>query len=239
MNRKDTVFTIDLKNDLSNRFEYVDLKSSTSYGFDASDEITISGECVYFVSDSVAINDWNQRDEKSYEKRFQDGNRLRLPVDGSDVISANEFLASGKLSAASSDSGIVNAGYHDDESDESSHSGSRSLSGSDSSRKWSNGIKDWHRLEIFNSYEDAICRLNQLQSPADARAKPRFRLEKSSNSARSLATVHYFLSLLDIKPSDLNRLNAIHVSGTKGKGSTCAFVESILRNYGYKTGKLP
>lgn len=28
----------------------------------------------------------------------------------------------------------------------------------------------------------------------------------------------------------------IHVAGTKGKGSTCALVESILRHHGYKTG---
>lgn len=28
----------------------------------------------------------------------------------------------------------------------------------------------------------------------------------------------------------------IHVAGTKGKGSTCAFCESILRHHGYKTG---
>lgn len=28
----------------------------------------------------------------------------------------------------------------------------------------------------------------------------------------------------------------IHVTGTKGKGSTCCFVESILRHHGYRTG---
>lgn len=32
------------------------------------------------------------------------------------------------------------------------------------------------------------------------------------------------------------QLSVIHVSGTKGKGSTCAYCESILRQYGYKTG---
>ena len=62
------------------------------------------------------------------------------------------------------------------------------------------------------------------------------RREKGSNSCHSLEKTIYFLSLLDIKPSDLNRLNVIHVSGTKGKGSTCAFADSILRHFGYKTG---
>lgn len=36
--------------------------------------------------------------------------------------------------------------------------------------------------------------------------------------------------------NDFNKLPVIHVSGTKGKGSTCAFCESILRHNGYKTG---
>jgi len=33
-----------------------------------------------------------------------------------------------------------------------------------------------------------------------------------------------------------NRLRFIHVTGTNGKGSTCAFLSSILMNAGYKTG---
>jgi folylpolyglutamate synthase len=36
--------------------------------------------------------------------------------------------------------------------------------------------------------------------------------------------------------SQLDSLNVIHVSGTKGKGTTCAFVESILRHAGLSTG---
>jgi folylpolyglutamate synthase len=31
-------------------------------------------------------------------------------------------------------------------------------------------------------------------------------------------------------------LPVIHIAGTKGKGSTCAFVESILRHHNLKTG---
>ncbi|KMQ98339.1 folylpolyglutamate mitochondrial [Lasius niger] len=34
----------------------------------------------------------------------------------------------------------------------------------------------------------------------------------------------------------LDRLSVIHVAGTKGKGSTCAFTEAILRQYGFNTG---
>ncbi|ETW08689.1 hypothetical protein H310_01217 [Aphanomyces invadans] len=35
---------------------------------------------------------------------------------------------------------------------------------------------------------------------------------------------------------DTSRLSIVHVAGTKGKGSTCAFTESILRAHGAKTG---
>ncbi|SPO03070.1 uncharacterized protein DNG_05751 [Cephalotrichum gorgonifer] len=34
----------------------------------------------------------------------------------------------------------------------------------------------------------------------------------------------------------IDSLNVIHVAGTKGKGSTCAFAESFLRAYGERTG---
>ncbi|KAL6756912.1 putative folylpolyglutamate synthetase [Haematococcus lacustris] len=35
---------------------------------------------------------------------------------------------------------------------------------------------------------------------------------------------------------DLRKLKVIHVAGTKGKGSTCALVEGVLRRCGYRTG---
>jgi folylpolyglutamate synthase len=35
---------------------------------------------------------------------------------------------------------------------------------------------------------------------------------------------------------DIDNLNVVHVAGTKGKGSTCAFTESFLRVYGRRTG---
>jgi folylpolyglutamate synthase len=41
-----------------------------------------------------------------------------------------------------------------------------------------------------------------------------------------------------LSPPQLDRLSAraIHVAGTKGKGTTCAITESILRHAGYTTG---
>ncbi|RLN96108.1 hypothetical protein BBJ28_00020821 [Nothophytophthora sp. Chile5] len=50
---------------------------------------------------------------------------------------------------------------------------------------------------------------------------------------------HYLqrLQLADVTESSSPRaLSVIHVAGTKGKGSTCAMVERILREAGYKTG---
>jgi len=44
-----------------------------------------------------------------------------------------------------------------------------------------------------------------------------------------------FSSKLNIDISKIAS-RAIHVTGTKGKGSTCAMVESIVRHHGYKTG---
>jgi folylpolyglutamate synthase len=38
------------------------------------------------------------------------------------------------------------------------------------------------------------------------------------------------LSLHVCQQDDLNSLHVLHVTGTKGKGSTCAFVDSILRH---------
>jgi len=45
-----------------------------------------------------------------------------------------------------------------------------------------------------------------------------------------------YLDKLGLEPQKLAELHAIHVTGTKGKGSTCAMVDSILRSCGYTTG---
>ena len=46
----------------------------------------------------------------------------------------------------------------------------------------------------------------------------------------------FFLYRSGITLDQLDTLRIIHVAGTKGKGSTCAFTESILRHHGFLTG---
>ncbi|KAM6048092.1 folylpolyglutamate synthase, mitochondrial isoform 1-T1 [Chlamydotis macqueenii] len=82
-------------------------------------------------------------------------------------------------------------------------------------------------------YQDAIRTLNTLQTNASyleqvkrERGDPRAQLE----------AMRGFLERSGLKVEDLDRLNIIHVTGTKGKGSACAFTECILRSYGLKTG---
>ncbi len=48
-----------------------------------------------------------------------------------------------------------------------------------------------------------------------------------------LANITKLLSLLD---NPHRSLNCIHVAGTNGKGSTCAFLQSIFKHAGYKAG---
>jgi folylpolyglutamate synthase len=104
------------------------------------------------------------------------------------------------------------------------------------------------------SYKDAIDLLNTLQSNAatlDA-------IKASGGRTHGLAIpemIEYLErigykvrcilrdsteTLYMLQQEDLNSLNVLHVTGTKGKGSTCAFVDSILRHAkpDWKIGKL-
>ncbi|KHN96711.1 Folylpolyglutamate synthase [Metarhizium album ARSEF 1941] len=76
------------------------------------------------------------------------------------------------------------------------------------------------------TYSDAIDALNSLQTPyavIEERRKLGIKPDVSSifEMRAYLARIGY----------TAYRLNIVHVAGTKGKGSTCAFVESILSQY--------
>ncbi|KAJ1678740.1 Folylpolyglutamate synthetase, partial [Spiromyces aspiralis] len=83
------------------------------------------------------------------------------------------------------------------------------------------------------SYESAIVDLNNLQT--NAATLEMIRKSRGALNRFSLPEMTAFLEKLGYEPSHFNKLNVIHVSGTKGKGSTCAFVNSILRNAGIRS----
>lgn len=83
-------------------------------------------------------------------------------------------------------------------------------------------------------YEEAVRLLNGLQSNAATIKK--LRGQRENLQAMNLPQCRKYLESLKISENDLNSLNIIHVSGTKGKGSTCAYTEAILRHQGLKTG---
>ncbi|EGW33153.1 folylpolyglutamate synthetase [Spathaspora passalidarum NRRL Y-27907] len=81
------------------------------------------------------------------------------------------------------------------------------------------------------TYKDAINCLNSLQSNfASIEAMKKLGPNVNRNEL-SINEVFEFTRRLGYKASDFNKLNIIHVTGTKGKGSTCAFTESILKQY--------
>jgi folylpolyglutamate synthase len=77
------------------------------------------------------------------------------------------------------------------------------------------------------SYKDAIDLLNTLQS--NAATLQAIKASGGQDSELVIPEMVEYLERIGYKREDLNSLNVIHVTGTKGKGSTCAFVDSILR----------
>lgn len=58
-------------------------------------------------------------------------------------------------------------------------------------------------------------------------------IRKSGGRLNDFAIVemHDYLRRIGYVPSDLNKLNVVHITGTKGKGSTSAFTERLLRTH--------
>ncbi|KAK0591434.1 hypothetical protein LWI29_001772 [Acer saccharum] len=76
-------------------------------------------------------------------------------------------------------------------------------------------------------YEEALDALSSLITK-------RSRADKSNKGDRFDLLFDY-IKILDLEEA-ISQMKVIHVAGTKGKGSTCTFTESILRNCGFQTG---
>ncbi|TYH67855.1 hypothetical protein ES332_D06G217500v1 [Gossypium tomentosum] len=76
----------------------------------------------------------------------------------------------------------------------------------------------------YQSTLDALSSLITKKSRAD-----------KSNKGGGYDLLFDYLKILELDEA-IPQLKIIHVAGTKGKGSTCTFAESILRNCGFRTG---
>ncbi|KAF2869244.1 putative tetrahydrofolylpolyglutamate synthase [Massariosphaeria phaeospora] len=63
----------------------------------------------------------------------------------------------------------------------------------------------------------------------DAKGKPDLK------GTPSIVGMKQWLNQIE-KTAEIDNLNIVHVAGTKGKGSTCAFIETFLRAFGERTG---
>ncbi|KAI5407476.1 folylpolyglutamate synthase [Lathyrus oleraceus] len=55
------------------------------------------------------------------------------------------------------------------------------------------------------------------------------------NMEERFSVLFQYLKMLELEEA-ISNMKIIHVAGTKGKGSTCTFTESILRNCGFRNG---
>uniref|UniRef100_A0ACD5WT33 Uncharacterized protein n=1 Tax=Avena sativa TaxID=4498 RepID=A0ACD5WT33_AVESA len=76
-------------------------------------------------------------------------------------------------------------------------------------------------------YEEVLGRLSSLITQK-VRAH-------TGNMGNQWDLMERYLQILELE-EPIARMKVIHVAGTKGKGSTCTFTESILRSYGFRTG---
>ncbi|CAG5116621.1 unnamed protein product, partial [Candidula unifasciata] len=62
------------------------------------------------------------------------------------------------------------------------------------------------------------------------------RLKYEGKMGQIIPMINKFINRSGLTDEEVDKLCMIHITGTKGKGSTSAFTESILRQHGYRTG---
>ncbi|KAI8074462.1 Mur ligase [Gongronella butleri] len=78
------------------------------------------------------------------------------------------------------------------------------------------------------TYQEAINKLNSLQT--NAALLEQLRKAGPRMNQYSLPEMRHYFERIGYKPEDFNQLQIIHITGTKGKGSTSALTQSILRH---------
>lgn len=89
---------------------------------------------------------------------------------------------------------------------------------------------------VDNDYEKAVRVLNTLQSNREALVKIRQDIKSGQRKCTRLINMERYLKRTGVSLEKLDTLSVIHVAGTKGKGSTSAMCEAILRHRGFRTG---
>ncbi|CCH59224.1 hypothetical protein TBLA_0B03850 [Henningerozyma blattae CBS 6284] len=79
------------------------------------------------------------------------------------------------------------------------------------------------------TYQDALAALNSLQT--NYAAIKAVKDSGNKNNQMALLDMKEWPRRIGYSVSDFNRLNVVHITGTKGKGSTAAFTSSILGQY--------
>ncbi|KAF7725100.1 Folylpolyglutamate synthetase [Apophysomyces ossiformis] len=85
------------------------------------------------------------------------------------------------------------------------------------------------------TYKEAVEKINSLQS--NAALLSQLRKAGPRMNERSLPEMREYFKRIGYECKEFNRLNVIHITGTKGKGSTSAITQSILEHF--PTGDKP